>query len=78
MSWRMRRIFTTNQILLSNEKGDVVLVPFPFTNLKGAKKRPAIILYTGLEDVIVVFITSRTKYPNDCDFQLTPSTLNGI
>jgi mRNA interferase MazF len=41
------------------EKGDIVLISFPFTNLKGAKRRPAVILYKGELDVIVSFITSR-------------------
>lgn len=41
---------------------DIVLLPFPFTNLKAKKKRPALVLsnsvYNRGEDVMVMFITS--------------------
>ena len=39
-------------------KGKIVAVPFPFTDLKGAKVRPALVVYDGHEDVIVAFISS--------------------
>ena len=43
-------------------KGDVVVVPFPFSDLSAAKRRPALVaatLGTG-DDVILCQITSRT------------------
>jgi len=46
--------------------GDVVLVRFPFTNLKASKKRPAVIISNhryqqSRPDVILVAITSQFK-----------------
>ena len=46
--------------------GDVVLVPFPFTDQTGAKKRPAIIVSSGAyhqrrRDVIIMAVTSQVK-----------------
>jgi hypothetical protein len=35
------------------ERGDIVLIRFPFTDLSGSKRRPAVILATYLPDVIV-------------------------
>jgi len=45
--------------------GDVILVPFPFTDLSAQRVRPALIVgrVTGL-DVIVAFITSRLHMGN--------------
>ena len=43
-------------------KGDVVVIPFPFTDLTGSKKRPAFVLADLLGDDIIVFqITSKSK-----------------
>src|SRR3990167_4660766 len=44
------------------ERGKIVLVPFPFTDLSAQKIRPALILSSPAkvkENVIVAFITSR-------------------
>ena len=43
-------------------KGDVVVIPFPFTDLSGNKKRPAFVIadLQG-DDVIVCQITSKSK-----------------
>ncbi|MCD6115838.1 type II toxin-antitoxin system PemK/MazF family toxin [bacterium] len=45
------------------KKWEIVLVPFPFTNLTTTKKRPALIIspdeYNEYMDVIIVFITSK-------------------
>ena len=43
-------------------KGDVVIVPFPFTDLTGLKKRPAFVVadLPG-DDIIVCQITSKAK-----------------
>ena len=48
------------------EFGDVVLVPFPFTNQSASKKRPAVIVSTGSynrdkPDVVVMAITSQFR-----------------
>jgi mRNA interferase MazF len=41
-------------------RGDIVLIPFPFTDLSGQKVRPALILSPDPagEDVLVAFISS--------------------
>jgi mRNA interferase MazF len=43
-------------------KGDVVVIPFPFTDLSGSKKRPAFVVadLSG-DDIIVCQITSKSK-----------------
>ncbi len=47
-------------------KGDVVVVPFPFSNLTANKRRPALVLcpLEG-EDVILCQITSRQVHDRD-------------
>src|SRR5437762_3529859 len=46
-------------------QGDVISVPFPFTDLTNAKPRPALIIsndvVVGTDDLIIVMITSQQK-----------------
>ena len=60
------------------KKGDIVLIPFPFTDLTGNKTRPAIILIDSEENVTVCFITSQLNYQNEFDIHIQPSPLNGL
>lgn len=48
------------------KKGDIILVPFPFTDLSSQKTRPALILagVKGGEDFIVAAITSKKTTPS--------------
>ena len=39
-------------------RSDLVLVPFPFTDLSGGKVRPALVVNTVGEDILVAFISS--------------------
>jgi mRNA interferase MazF len=61
-------------------KGDIVLVPFPFTDLSGVKVRPALVLSSRKvdADLIVVFITSNTVNARAHVVAITPSPKNGI
>ncbi len=62
------------------KKGDIVLVPFPFTDLSGQKIRPALIVTSTSKDsdVIVIFITSNIKLKIKDSVPILPSTQNGI
>lgn len=46
-------------------KGDVVVIPFPFSDLSASKKRPALVV-TSLEgdDLILCQITSKERFDN--------------
>ena len=63
------------------ERGDVVLVLFPHSDLRTAKPRPALVvqadeLGTGLTQVIVAMITSKTfraKHPSRVFVELASS-----
>ena len=59
-------------------KGDIVLIPFPFTNLEGVKKRPAVILYKGELDVVVSFITTQLKWSEQTDVIVEPDETNRL
>ena len=62
-------------------KGDIVLVPFPFTDMSGQKVRPATVLYHSDkgEDCIVAFISSiKNKKTKVFDVSVKASTSNGL
>lgn len=55
-------------------KGDVVLLPYPFTDLKASKVRPAVVAgsVTGhYQDVFLVPLTSRVASLNSGEFILS-------
>ena len=60
------------------KKGNIILIPFPFTDLTGKKLRPAIILIATDYDLTVSFITSQIKWKENTDLELLPTNLNGI
>ncbi len=59
-------------------KGDIVLIPFPFTDLSGNKNRPAVILINSDDDVMVCFITTQLKWQSEFDIFIQPSYVNGL
>ncbi|HLG36050.1 MAG TPA: type II toxin-antitoxin system PemK/MazF family toxin [Bacteroidia bacterium] len=59
-------------------KGDIILVPFPFTDLSGNKLRPALILSVNENDVTVAFITTQLHWREVTDVILQPSLETGL
>ncbi len=60
------------------KKGDLILIPFPFTDLTGSKKRPALILKESKLDVTVCFISTQLHLQESSDMQLQPNPKNGL
>jgi mRNA interferase MazF len=68
------------------KRGDIVLVPFPFTDLSSSKRRPALVISPDtfndqMEDVVVAAITSQltneyavTIDQSDCVDGILPKT----
>ena len=60
------------------KKGNVILIPFPFTDLKGSKVRPAVVLCENDLDVTICFVTSELRWKKHYDVALFPSASNGL
>ncbi|MBI4615036.1 MAG: type II toxin-antitoxin system PemK/MazF family toxin [Planctomycetes bacterium] len=60
---------------MSLARGDVILVPFPFSDLTGRKARPAVVLSTReyarrMGDLVVAMLTSAPRSgPFDCEIR---------
>jgi len=60
------------------EKGDILLIPFPFTDLKGNKNRPAIVLINSEFDITLAFISTQLQWKEESDILLKPIKNNGL
>ncbi len=57
------------------KKWDIILVPFPFSDLSATKKRPALVVspgeYNRGYDIVIAFITSKVDVkPRLCDYKI--------
>lgn len=59
-------------------KGEIILITFPFTDLSGSKLRPALVLAADKEDITVAFITTNLQQVNNTDMLLRKSSINGL
>ncbi len=58
-------------------RGEIVLTDFPYTDLSSSKLRPALVLLTDNNNIMLAFITSQfpiEKY----DVEIKPTTQNGL
>ena len=59
-------------------KADIILIPFPFTNLSDTKIRPCLVLIDAEYDVTVSFITTQTGWNDPVSVAINPSQSNGL
>jgi len=59
-------------------KGEIILIPFPFTNLTNTKIRPCLVLIEAEYDVTVSFITTQTGWNDPASQKVIPSIENGL
>ena len=60
------------------QKGDIVLIRFPFTDFSGNKNRPALVLASSEMDITVAFISTQLKWKEDTDLFIKPNKYNGL
>ena len=60
------------------KKGDIVLLPFPYTDLSGYKFRPSVILLSTPLSYIVAFVTSKIYTTEQFDISIMPDKSNGL
>ncbi|OGG73065.1 hypothetical protein A3A38_01810 [Candidatus Kaiserbacteria bacterium RIFCSPLOWO2_01_FULL_53_17] len=61
-----------------HKKGDIVLVMFPFTDMSGEKRRPALVVGNSEEHVVVAFISTRATGSKRWHISISPSEQSGI
>ncbi len=59
-------------------KGDIVLIKFPFTDFSEAKSRPVIVLGVNRDDLLVCFIGSSSNDMTETDLLLKKDQSNGL
>lgn len=60
------------------QKGDIILVSFPFTDQIGNKNRPAVLLLDDNRDSTIIFITSNLEFRTKYDLSVAPNELNHL
>lgn len=60
------------------KRGDIVLVVFPFTDLTGEKRRPALVVATSADHCVTLFITSRARGERKWHVSIYPTKTNGL